>query len=135
VSLFLNLNYLQIKCHQYWPTLAEGAIVFGDLQITPLTEEIEEDIEMITRAFNISSVHEKSSRTVIHYQYLGWPDHDVPRDSKPIRVLIERTQSKKPIVVHCRYMFVNVNVCVFSVCAFFFFIIIKLQSKNHQFCL
>lgn len=51
----------------------------------------------------------QDSRSVIHYQFLSWPDHDVPCEAAGVVDLLERVRDSQrthtsPLLIHCRYM-------------------------------
>uniref|UniRef100_A0A668UA75 protein-tyrosine-phosphatase n=1 Tax=Oreochromis aureus TaxID=47969 RepID=A0A668UA75_OREAU len=55
--------------------------------------------------FTVSNVR-TNSRSVIQYQFLSWPDHDVPYESAGVLDMLERTRSShganvSPLLIHC----------------------------------
>ena len=55
------------------------------------------------------AINQQEKRTVVQYQYTGWPDHDVPCTTSSmtkLRHLVNEEYSgigtNKPITVHCR---------------------------------
>ncbi|XP_021760465.1 protein-tyrosine-phosphatase PTP1-like isoform X2 [Chenopodium quinoa] len=59
-------------------------------------------IVMLTRLFEGSK---EPPLSVLHIQYLGWPDHGTPKDTLAVREIFRRTfhqsPSVGPILVHC----------------------------------
>jgi protein tyrosine phosphatase len=57
----------------------------GDFAVSmESVREVDEDITH--RALTLTRGHEESRR-VDHYQYHAWPDHGVPRTTRPLRAL------------------------------------------------
>jgi len=99
------------KCHQYYPEKdGDNPIRYGD--VTVRLEAYLEDTKsaVITRKYSLThSKHSGVKKTVVHYQYLGWPDHGVPENTMGIRGLIRSIEQQMadsgskdhPILVHC----------------------------------
>jgi len=81
----------RIKCHRYWPEEGEESTVFGDFKL--VLEAVKEDAEMetIIRTYKIYNTKfpNKEGRVVKQYHYQGWPDHDRPSTTAPIRKIIK----------------------------------------------
>lgn len=50
----------------------------------------------------------QTSRSMIQYQFLSWPDHDVPYEAAGVLDLLERARNSQgahtsPMLIHCRY--------------------------------
>jgi len=99
------------KCHQYYPEKEEGeeGMEYGDIKIELLSMQEDNKNAIFTRTYALTRPKTGGTRkTVVHYQYLGWPDHLVPENTAGIRALIgnieqqmAETHSTGPIVVHC----------------------------------
>lgn len=59
--------------------------------------------------------------SVLHIQYPEWPDHGVPKDTVATREILKRLYqvppSLGPIIVHCRYRRMSIDVSCVSLCA------------------
>uniref|UniRef100_A0A3Q3LZY4 protein-tyrosine-phosphatase n=1 Tax=Mastacembelus armatus TaxID=205130 RepID=A0A3Q3LZY4_9TELE len=54
----------------------------------------------------LSVTYQQDSRAVIQYQFLSWPDHDIPYESAGVLDLLERVRKSQgahssPLLVHC----------------------------------
>jgi len=99
------------KSSHYWPNDAlNNKITFGNFQITILSLErdpvVGEDI--IIRKFQIKNTKEDQERTIVHFQYTGWPDHGLPPPSNwhhflHLMGLVDNAikESGGPICIHC----------------------------------
>uniref|UniRef100_A0A3B4EZK5 protein-tyrosine-phosphatase n=1 Tax=Pundamilia nyererei TaxID=303518 RepID=A0A3B4EZK5_9CICH len=72
------------KCECYWAAAQQSAS-FGP--------------------FTVSNVR-TNSRSVIQYQFLSWPDHDVPYETAGVLDMLERARSSRganvsPLLIHC----------------------------------
>ena len=68
----------------------------------------------ILTSFSSQHQSEKGTRTVYHYQFLGWPEHGLPENVGSILgILLDINLKQKdfdyPIVVHCRYAPIAIN--------------------------
>ncbi|PRP85744.1 hypothetical protein PROFUN_06338 [Planoprotostelium fungivorum] len=100
----------RVKCHRYYPEKLDGDNVFqfGDLRVQLLSQSEDQHASTVTRTYLLTHTITDEERTVTHYQYLGWPDHGVPKSTKGIRGLIDTMEShvtesgtNGPILVHC----------------------------------
>jgi len=128
----------QVKCSCYWPSCkkAETVLPDGSRRVLPLgdSEDVlyhssyEKDGALLLNSVEVRTVEEvvmdtiikrvlcitaKNDRdhphTVVQFQYKGWPDHDVPKDSHEIRQIVKMIEEerkkdlspRRPIVVHC----------------------------------
>jgi len=97
------------KASQYWPDSRPQS--YGKVKVTPLGEEKEgKDGDTIIRRFRISHDESKTDRELVHMQYVGWPDHGVPKDFSSFLRLVQvyrqfrsssQYQRDGPIVLHC----------------------------------
>ncbi|XP_054835140.1 tyrosine-protein phosphatase non-receptor type 22 [Eublepharis macularius] len=91
------------KCERYWVEVDESPIQWGPFTVSCEAEEKRNEytIHTLKVALNDSEI-----RTVYHFHYKNWPDHDVPSSIDPILQLIwdihsYQTISDVPICVHC----------------------------------
>ncbi|XP_042322311.1 tyrosine-protein phosphatase non-receptor type 22 [Sceloporus undulatus] len=103
------------KCERYWVDADESPLQLGSFTLFCEAEEKRSDyvIRILKAKLNDSvSAGQPSkwehteTRTVYHFHYKHWPDHDVPSSIDPILQLIEemhcyQVQSDAPICVHC----------------------------------
>jgi len=89
------------KCAQYWPVKGTTA-KYDDIEVT-LEKDEEPNSDLIVRYFKLKKKDEV--RDCIHVQYIGWPDHEVPRDEKVFIKLTEDVdkynKNNKTMIVHC----------------------------------
>nr|XP_034978827.1 tyrosine-protein phosphatase non-receptor type 22 isoform X1 [Zootoca vivipara] len=91
------------KCERYWVDADESPLKMGPFCISCEAEERRN--EYVIRTLKVK-LNESESRTVYHFHYKNWPDHDVPSSIDPILQLIEemrcyQAHSDVPICVHC----------------------------------
>jgi len=123
----------QAKCVAYWPrsdnTMRKSArteepLVLGDAEdaycikepvLSLASVEVRNVKEVVTgniimRELSVTPKNDRDRHhRVVQYQYKGWPDHDVPKDSKDIREIVRLVEEerkndvdpRRPIVVHC----------------------------------
>ena len=92
------------KCLLYWPLSKEQPSEFPEYNLqVHLQEEIHySQYRIIERTFLLKHGKDGLSRTVKHFQYLGWPDHSVPENANELEVLLNMTESFcHSMVVHC----------------------------------
>ncbi|XP_057298434.1 receptor-type tyrosine-protein phosphatase delta-like [Hydractinia symbiolongicarpus] len=90
------------KCERYWPT--SGVETYGTIKV-----EIKDETNLChycIRTFEISSTISGDAQTVMHYQYLQWPDPGVPSNPGPVLAFIKRVRAfdppgSGPTLVHC----------------------------------
>lgn len=96
------------KCTQYWPDEQRyGAPkVYGDIQVTIRRRKKSE--YFIITTFFVQHLQRMVNREILHYWFIGWPDHGVPISTEPvIDFLLESQRSRAtftmpgPTVVHC----------------------------------
>jgi len=100
VMLTKEVENLKIKCARYWPD--KGFRVCGNFRISLLSEE--STPELIIRTFSLEDVQSGVGRTVVHYQYVSWPDHGLPVSTTAFLELVRMVDKQKrtgPIIVHC----------------------------------
>jgi len=102
------------KCHQYWPESEGDSKVWGDMKVT--LQFCREESLYITRGFMIqhlpSSDQPGSIRSVIHLQFVSWPDHGVPSNPSDLLEYLDEIQGlvrnvtapiegAVPLLIHC----------------------------------
>ncbi|XP_053174088.1 tyrosine-protein phosphatase non-receptor type 18, partial [Scomber japonicus] len=90
------------KCQCYWAEERQSA-AFGPFTVSNEMETLCND-DVIVR--NLTVTFQQSSRSLVHYQFLSWPDHDVPYEAAGVLDLLVRTRNSQgthtgPMVVHC----------------------------------
>lgn len=100
VMLTKEIENLKVKCARYWPE--KEPRVCGNIRVSVLSEDTLSEI--IIRTFALEDIHTGVGRTVIHYQYVSWPDHGLPVSTTAFLELVRMVDKQKrtgPIVVHC----------------------------------
>lgn len=104
------------KCYPYWSNEEQSSMRLGKFQITTIS------VERFTHYVKTNLVltdGTEASQTLVHYNFIAWPDHDVPSNiseflsfvlevrqcqkelqSKSLEIGHQRSQPA-PIVVHC----------------------------------
>ena len=92
-------------CHQYWPssrpTQTYGIVIVDILEVIELRH-------CIIQTFKIKRMFEGKSRVVKHFQFLSWPENNIPdyptsliTFTRRIRGYVKRNEIETPILVHC----------------------------------
>ncbi|XP_029363114.1 tyrosine-protein phosphatase non-receptor type 18 isoform X2 [Echeneis naucrates] len=90
------------KCECYWAPVHQSA-TFG-----PFTVHCEGDTypneDMVIRSLTVT--YQQENRSVIQYQFLSWPDHDIPNNTAGVLDLLENIRSSQrahssPLLIHC----------------------------------
>ncbi|GMR37642.1 hypothetical protein PMAYCL1PPCAC_07837 [Pristionchus mayeri] len=97
----------KMKCEQYWPDKNNLSLVFGDIEVTLLSET--ESTDLAIREFRLTPLsNPAAARSITHFHYTTWPDFNVPETPHGILRLISIFRRKlphdpanKPVVVHC----------------------------------
>jgi len=100
VMLTKEVENLKVKCFRYWPD-GESRLC-GRLRVSVLSEE--STSELIIRTFTLEDTQTGVGRTVVHYQYVSWPDHGLPVSTSAFLELVRMVDKQKrtgPIIVHC----------------------------------
>ncbi|XP_028265462.1 tyrosine-protein phosphatase non-receptor type 18 isoform X2 [Parambassis ranga] len=89
------------KCESYWAAAHQSAS-FGAFTVT--TGETCPNKDMVIRSLTVT--FQQDSRSVVQYQFLSWPDHDVPYETAGVLDLLERVRSSRganssPVLIHC----------------------------------
>ncbi|CAC5398797.1 PTPRK [Mytilus coruscus] len=89
------------KCEQYWPESTHKLVLIGKFTIKMLEEA--ENTVYTYRCIQLSC--ENTDRTVHHFHFTKWPDHDVPDKTHLVnfyrKVKSRPTNGSGPMVVHC----------------------------------
>ncbi|XP_021748706.1 protein-tyrosine-phosphatase PTP1-like [Chenopodium quinoa] len=93
----------KLKCHDYFQA-ENGPNEFGNISI--VTTWIKETgSSLVFRQLEVTKAESKEALSVLHIQYLGWPDHGTPKDTLAVREFFRRIfhqpPSVGPILVHC----------------------------------
>jgi len=100
------------KSSRYWPVSdsPNTKITFFHYEITILTKERDPEVgdDLIIRTFELKNLKVNEERTIIHYQYTGWPDHGLPPPAHShhflhLMKLVDNAIAEKggPICIHC----------------------------------
>uniref|UniRef100_A0A8R1HSX7 protein-tyrosine-phosphatase n=1 Tax=Caenorhabditis japonica TaxID=281687 RepID=A0A8R1HSX7_CAEJA len=97
------------KCHQYWPDHENVPVMYGDIEITIVSEkEYEEFVIRDIRLEKTNSEGNRSSRMVRHWHYMAWPDFGAPAHpngiiqfSRMFRHHLPHSPHNAPTIVHC----------------------------------
>ncbi|XP_029911267.1 tyrosine-protein phosphatase non-receptor type 18 isoform X2 [Myripristis murdjan] len=90
------------KCECYWAPLNQSTS-FGPFTVCNQGEtRPNEDIVIRT----LTVTYQQETRPVCQYQFLSWPDHDVPSEAARVLNLLDRARSTQgastsPLLVHC----------------------------------
>ncbi|CAJ0958775.1 unnamed protein product, partial [Mesorhabditis belari] len=95
------------KCHQYWPDAEHMSVLYGDIEVTLMSEQQYD--EFVVRELRLCNLGENSQpRHVLHLHYMAWPDFGVPDHPQGIvslarlfRVRLPHSPHNKPTIVHC----------------------------------
>ncbi|AAV98009.1 protein tyrosine phosphatase [Cotesia plutellae polydnavirus] len=104
------------KCHPYWSEEEQSSMRFGKFRVT--TTSVMRFPHYVKSTIVLTDGTE-ATQTVTHYNFIAWPDHDVPKNtSEFLSFVLEVRQRQKelhaeslemghkrsqppPIVVHC----------------------------------
>ncbi|XP_066481346.1 tyrosine-protein phosphatase non-receptor type 22 [Tiliqua scincoides] len=91
------------KCERYWVDVDESPLQLGPFSILCEAEAKRNDYVIHTLKVKLN---DSEIRTVYHFHYKHWPDHDVPSSIDPILQLIcemrcYQAHSDAPVCVHC----------------------------------
>ncbi|XP_053280863.1 tyrosine-protein phosphatase non-receptor type 18 isoform X1 [Pleuronectes platessa] len=90
------------KCECYWAQLHQ-ATTFGPFTISSQGETHPNE-DVVVRALTVT--YQQLSRSLTQYQFLSWPDHDIPYEAAGVLDLLERVRASQrtctsPVLIHC----------------------------------
>ncbi|NXT49692.1 PTN22 phosphatase, partial [Pluvianellus socialis] len=90
------------KCERYWAEAGGSPLQCGPFSVTCEAEEKKN--EYVIRTLKVTLNEE--IRTIHHFHYRNWPDHDVPSSIDPILELVGEVRCYQPddsvpICIHC----------------------------------
>nr|XP_020470652.1 tyrosine-protein phosphatase non-receptor type 18-like isoform X3 [Monopterus albus] len=90
------------KCECYWAPVHQSA-AFGPFTVYNQGETHPSE-DVVVRTLAVTYLQD--CRAVIQYQFLSWPDHDVPYEAAGVLDLLERARDSQgahgsPLLVHC----------------------------------
>ncbi|XP_065440082.1 tyrosine-protein phosphatase non-receptor type 3 isoform X4 [Chrysemys picta bellii] len=106
LSLIIMLTTLtergRTKCHQYWPDPPD-IMEYGNFRVKCQSEDC--TIAYVFREMVITNIETEEEHTITHLQYVAWPDHGVPDDSRDFLEFVTCMRPKRvenePVLVHC----------------------------------
>ncbi|KAM7175608.1 tyrosine-protein phosphatase non-receptor type 3 isoform 6-T9 [Macrochelys suwanniensis] len=106
LSLIIMLTTLtergRTKCHQYWPDPPD-IMEYGNFRVKCQSEDC--TIAYVFREMLITNIETEEKHTITHLQYVAWPDHGVPDDSRDFLEFVTCMRPKRvenePVLVHC----------------------------------
>ncbi|XP_042886469.1 receptor-type tyrosine-protein phosphatase S-like [Penaeus japonicus] len=90
----------KVKVAQYWPDLTKKTVIYGEFSISIVSEQ--KELDYFIRKFTLT--HGDESREVTQYQFIAWPDHNVPQAPFTFSLMIMEIRRRKitgPLLVHC----------------------------------
>nr|XP_033484303.1 tyrosine-protein phosphatase non-receptor type 18 [Epinephelus lanceolatus] len=90
------------KCECYW-SAPHQSDAFGPFTVHNQGETHPNE-DVVVRELSVS--YQQVSRSVTQYQFLSWPDHDVPYEAAGVLDLLERVRNSQgthtsPLLIHC----------------------------------
>ncbi|XP_041801637.1 tyrosine-protein phosphatase non-receptor type 18 [Chelmon rostratus] len=90
------------KCECYWSPVHQSA-AFGPFTVTNQGETRPNE-DLVIRSLTVR--YQQGSRSLVQYQFLSWPDHDVPYEAAGVLDLLERVRTSQgthtsPLLIHC----------------------------------
>ncbi|XP_078144667.1 tyrosine-protein phosphatase non-receptor type 18 [Centroberyx gerrardi] len=90
------------KCECYWSPVNQSAS-FGPFTVYNEGETSPSE-DMVVRTLSVT--YQQETRCVVQYQFLSWPDHDVPPEATRVLDLLDRARNTQgantsPLLVHC----------------------------------
>jgi protein tyrosine phosphatase len=96
----------QVKADRYWSETADESVTYGPITVTLKSSETNDTV--IIRKFQIQKQDIADVKEVVHLQYTGWPDMEVPKEMDNYsfffgiyRETREFIEDSRPIIVHC----------------------------------
>ncbi|CAD7089422.1 unnamed protein product [Hermetia illucens] len=93
-----------VKCHQYFPFINKEMRIGLNIKATCKKETHFENY--VRRELLVEHSSDCVSRTVVHYLFRKWPDHDCPDDVTHLIEFVRKVKHEKiprhsPVIVHC----------------------------------
>ncbi|XP_076596110.1 tyrosine-protein phosphatase non-receptor type 18 isoform X1 [Chaetodon auriga] len=90
------------KCECYWSPVHQSA-AFGPFTVCNQGETRPNE-DLVVRTLTVT--YQQDSRSLVQYQFLSWPDHDVPYEAAGVLDLLERVRNSQathtsPLLIHC----------------------------------
>ncbi|RVE71181.1 hypothetical protein OJAV_G00072430 [Oryzias javanicus] len=90
------------KCECYWAS-GQRPAAFGPFTISS-QGETHMNADVVVRALTVT--FQQETRSVVQYQFLSWPDHDVPHETDGVLDLLRKVRGSRgahssPLLVHC----------------------------------
>ncbi|XP_073326922.1 tyrosine-protein phosphatase non-receptor type 18 isoform X2 [Pagrus major] len=90
------------KCECYWSPVHQSA-AFGPFTVYTQGETRPNE-DLVVRALTVT--YQQVTRSLVQYQFLSWPDHDVPYEAAGVLDLLERARNSQgthtsPLLIHC----------------------------------
>ncbi|KAK0394530.1 hypothetical protein QR680_000793 [Steinernema hermaphroditum] len=109
---------MQEKCYRYWPQPGGSEVHGGVIQLIVDNKSEARNENYVMTVLELRKIHREiddsetllgERRTIYHFQFLGWPDHGCPSDSKMVLDFLDQVNECRdthcpktgPIVVHC----------------------------------
>ncbi|XP_028396908.1 tyrosine-protein phosphatase non-receptor type 13-like [Dendronephthya gigantea] len=99
----LDMECGKVKCHRYWPESSELPVKVNQSLEVHL-ESVETYNNYVQRIVRIENLQEEKSLTVVHLNFLAWPDHGVPKSACDLVEFIKHFRAHSsvgPSLVHC----------------------------------
>jgi tyrosine-protein phosphatase non-receptor type 4 len=93
-----------VKAHCYWP-MVDSVVTHADVRITGIS--CTELPFAVVRVFRVEDESQEVNKLVTHYQFMNWPDQNVPEHSDEFSQLIDtvgqcaRDNPNNCIITHC----------------------------------
>ncbi|KAK3091365.1 hypothetical protein FSP39_019280 [Pinctada imbricata] len=101
-SDYINANFVERKCEQYWPKPNEK-VTHGQFGLSLLDERHFSYYSL--RELEVLEAKSKQSRKILQYHFTTWPDHGTPDPLFLVlfhkRVISKAPKYDGPILVHC----------------------------------
>ncbi|XP_036959213.1 tyrosine-protein phosphatase non-receptor type 18 isoform X1 [Acanthopagrus latus] len=90
------------KCECYWSPVHQSA-AFGPFTVYTQAETRPNE-DLVVRALTVS--YQQVTRSLVQYQFLSWPDHDIPYEAAGVLDLLEKARNSQgtqtsPLLIHC----------------------------------
>jgi len=100
------------KSSRYWPMeeVPNNKVSYANFEITFLSKERDPEVgdNLLIRKLQVKNLRSNQERTLIHFQYTGWPDHGLPSPSHShhflhLMGLVDNAIQEHggPICLHC----------------------------------